>query len=196
MLLELNRLRNETEAAITEKRALGEGATATEWRKVELFIFAMIYELRMWLSLKEHNAGLAWSCFVTAQDNAVCAARVLADYAPLVRLTAHLDDVEQVVFPKQHFVSPSITVNRDDFECSICGKRGGCSHQPGFLYDGLIVGRIVHNIKSAREVSLVTNPASKRYRLVAFGHIDSLTGEKIQEVSSMAKRVSRKRRRS
>jgi hypothetical protein len=177
-IAELEHTLNECRRAVIAMRAAHHSDRATGWRKAEEFLVALRDEMQMWLHLDERRYHAAWDSLVEAQEAAHRAARWLPDFEPAQRLEEHLAEVERIVFPKQHYFSPSMIVDESSVECSICHTRGGeCDHIAGDIYDGEAAHRIIHNIVAAREVSMVESPASKRARAISFSGMDPLTGE-------------------
>jgi hypothetical protein len=178
---DLKRLLAELETAIAISAAL-DGTTATEWRKIAVFLEAQRDLLSMWLRLAAGDVHAAWSSFVSADSAASKALELLPDFAPARHLHETMVSVERCVFPEQKYISPSIVTDASSSECSICGVRGRCDHEPGHIYDGTMAYRIIHHIAKVREVSLVENPASKTRRIYAYGGVDTLTFEPIREI--------------
>lgn len=176
---ETQRLLDELEVAVEITASRGDGERATEWRKVSFFLEAQVDLLQVWLHLKEDDPHAAWESFVAADSAAQKACEVLPDFEPAFLLYNRIKAVEACVFPSQTFVSPSIVTNVAENECSICGTRGGCQHEPGQIYDGTLAHCIIHHIESVREVSVVTHPASKTRRVLTLGNMDALTLERL-----------------
>ena len=85
---------------------------------LELFIGALIGELRMWIALKEDDPNKAWDYLVGAQllvRNAAQAHRTAEERAESYANKLHL--LEKLLFPPQIFFSPGFIQKEE--ECSI-----------------------------------------------------------------------------
>jgi hypothetical protein len=169
---------SECERAVAATKKAGKGRLASEWRKVTEFVRAQSHEVRMWLFLNDGEMHSAWEELMEAQGASHWAARWLPDFEPAQHLEGRLEEIERVIFPKQHYFSPSLIIDQSDVECTICHDRGGaCEHIAGDIYDGEVAGNVIHNITGVREISIVDDPANKRARALYYEGIDLLTGE-------------------
>lgn len=131
----------------------------------EEMITSLFSELRMWIALKDDNADSAWNYLVSAQYAARVAMQAHSVASHLNGYVNHLYVLEQVLFPPLAFFSPEMVIEQS--KCSICGQEyGECEHIVGKAYMGEICTRIIEQIKEIKEVSLVTEPANKRARIV------------------------------
>jgi len=132
---------------------------------LELFIGALISELRMWMALKEDDPNKAWDYLADAQllvRNAAQAHRTAEERAEGYANKLYL--LEKLLFPPQIFLSPGFIHTKE--ECSICGKEyGECEHIKGKAYMGKICHTIMKDIE-IKEVSFVNEPAGKYRRVL------------------------------
>jgi hypothetical protein len=127
---------------------------------------SMLAELNMWLLLKEEKPEEAWDQLVLAQNGAIDATRAHAGFAHLTHQNAKLEEVEQLVFPPQVFISSGLIAANQ--ECSICGSEyGECDHLLGKPYMGKFCYIIARNL-SFDHVAIVDAPADKRCRVRSF----------------------------
>jgi len=167
---------SECEKAVRGCQTSGRDEEACEWYAIKTYISGLLEEMRMWISVGA-SPHKAWSSLISAQSDAFNASRWLPDFLPAQHLRSHLDDIERIAFPKQYYFSMGAIIDEATAECSICHALGDdCHHIAGKLYNGERANRIIHDIVSVREVSLVDIPANKRCRAYAFGSVDSLTG--------------------
>lgn len=131
---------------------------------LEYALDAQLYELKMWLALKDNAAGSAWSYLVDAQSAtrwAICA------HEAAEKLSINQDRlllIEKLVFPPQLFLSVGIVVK--EAICTICGSiYGECDHIVGRPYKGQMCSKRITK-SEAREVSLVDEPANKHCRIL------------------------------
>jgi hypothetical protein len=131
----------------------------------EEMIVALISELKMWIALKDDNADAAWNHLVSAQYAARTAMQVHSVANHLDGYVNHLHVLEHVLFPPQGFLSPGMIIERST--CSICGRDyEECDHIVGEAYMGEVCVRIIEEVKELTEVSLVTEAANKRARII------------------------------
>ena len=131
----------------------------------EEMIDALLNELRMWIALKEEDADAAWNYLVSAQYAARTAMQAHSVANHLNGYVQHLSMLEQVLFPPLGFFSPAVIIEQS--KCSICGQEyGECEHIVGKAYMGEICLRIIEKIKEIKEISLVSDPANKRARII------------------------------
>ena len=77
-----------------------------------------------------------------------------------------LEQIEQVFFPRQVFVSAGLMIGYQ--ECSICEEEyGHCGHIAGRPYWGQLCYIIARDFEGDH-VAIVENPADKRCRVVGF----------------------------
>jgi hypothetical protein len=187
-----DRLINDLAAAIDAAVATDSGDLANEWKKAQIFVRSLLAELRMWIAIKDDDAGLAWRCFCDAEDYARMSARWLPDFMPAQEQPQRLRDVERVCFPRQpFFLSTATIVAEDDMFCTICDQvYAECEHIVGNLYCGRIASRRITHMKSISEISFVDEPADKRCRVFRGpdGH-DPLTGEPAQQGNALKQNV-------
>ena len=61
-------------------------------------------------------------------------------------------------------------------KCSICGHDyGECDHIVGKAYMGEMCVRIIEEVKELKEISLVTEPANKRARIISITDEDGIS---------------------
>jgi hypothetical protein len=127
---------------------------------------ALIYELQMWIALKDDDPEAAWDLLVDAQMAIITAmqAHTIADH--LEGYAVHLSALEEHMFPNHGFSSIGAIVWKS--ECSICGQEyGECDHLKGKPYMGKIcLERVIE--AELEEVSIVTNPGNKHCRIISF----------------------------
>jgi hypothetical protein len=134
---------------------------------------ALIYELNMWISIKEEKYAEAWDFLVNAQRaaiDAMCAHRV-ADH--LDGYIAHLSALEKHIFPYHGFVSIGTIVQKS--ECSICNQEHGmCDHLVGKPYMGKMCYEVISEC-TLEEISFVKSPGNKHCRVMGYTDDDGLT---------------------
>jgi hypothetical protein len=131
---------------------------------LEYSLDAQLNELKMWLALKDNQAGVAWGHLVDAQSATHWA--VLAHKASenLLVNQERLLLVEKLVFPPQVFFSTEMIVR--EALCSICGSiYGECDHIVGRPYKGQLCFRRLTKC-DVQEVSFVDEPANKHCRIL------------------------------
>jgi hypothetical protein len=138
---------------------------------------ALHSEITMWMLLKDGKPDEAWTELISAQMNAVGAARAHNAFANLTARAEHLETIESTVFPPQVFVSAGLIVRRQ--ECSICGSEyGDCTHVAGRPYWGRFCAIIARDLE-ANHTAIVKTPADKRCRVTHFenedGNINRMT---------------------
>jgi hypothetical protein len=139
----------------------------------EEMIIALISELRMWITLKDDDADAAWNHLVSAQYAAKTAMQAHSVANHLEGYVNHLYLLEHVLFPPLGFFSPGLIIEQS--KCSICGQDyGECDHIVGKAYMGEMCVRIIEEVKELKEVSLVTEPANKRARIVRITDDDGI----------------------
>jgi hypothetical protein len=132
----------------------------------ECVITAVRDEICMWLYLKNGEPEKAWDRLVGAQSAIAAAARSDRGFAHLSRKAAHLEAIEQTIFPPQVFVSSGFIVERQT--CSICGEEyGECDHLAGLPYMGEFCGIVASGL-TVDHSAVVKNPADKRCRITSF----------------------------
>jgi hypothetical protein len=88
---------------------------------------ALEAELSMWILLKEETPNKAWDELIRAQMSTANAARAHRGFSHLKGHGHRLQQIEELVFPPQVFVSAGLVVGYQ--ECSICGgEYGNCEH--------------------------------------------------------------------
>ena len=145
--------------------------SANAMLSIEEACIALSSEIRMYLALKKDEAARAWDHLIDAQRHMQCAITAhdigdayFEDYYKLYLL-------EQLLFPKQLFVSPGMILEKA--ECSICGSDyDECEHVQGLPYMGDICVRIISSIRECTEVSFVEEPADKRCRILSVSNGD------------------------
>jgi len=133
---------------------------------VENITEAIINELKMWIALKEDRVDEAWDYLVDAQSaiRTASQAHVIALKLNGEKYANKLHLIEKLIFPPQIFFSPALVV--EEARCSICDKDyEECEHIVGKAYLGKICYRIITKMRQ-EEVSVVTNPANKRARVL------------------------------
>jgi len=151
----------------------GDEDSANAMLSFEEMIVALISELKMWIALKGDDADAAWNHLVSAQYAARIAMQVHSVADHLDGYVDHLHILEHVLFPPQAFLSPGMIIERS--KCSICGRDyEECDHVVGKAYMGEICVRIIEEVKELTEVSLVTEPANKRARIIRISDEDGI----------------------
>lgn len=131
---------------------------------LEYALDAQLYELKMWLALKDNAAGSAWSYLVDAQSATRWAIRAHEAAEKLSLNQDRLLLIEKLIFPSQLFLSVGIVVK--EAICTICGSiYGECDHIVGRPYKGQMCSKRITK-SEAREVSLVDEPANKHCRIL------------------------------
>lgn len=131
---------------------------------LEYALDAQLYELKMWLALKDNATGSAWSYLVDAQSATRWAIRAHEAAEKLSINQNRLLLIEKLVFPPQLFLSVGIVVK--EAICTICGSiYGDCDHIVGRPYNGQMCSKRITK-SEAREVSLVDEPANKHCRIL------------------------------
>jgi hypothetical protein len=161
-------------ARIAVLKATVRGDEANACLAVECLARALAAELRMWLALKNERPAAAWEELVTAQYAAASAVRAHPIGANAIRRQPFYDALEQIIFGPQMFLSTGYVAEEE--ECSICNcSYDNCPHILGRAYDGTFCSVIVRKARP-REVSIVSEPADKRCRVMSFGD-----GEKMRD---------------
>jgi hypothetical protein len=127
---------------------------------------ALIFEIDMWVLLKESRPDEAWDALVDAEYSLLSAMRAHEGFAHLKGNLDRLHAIERLIFPPQVFLSSGMIVSSQI--CSICGAEyEDCEHVKGRPYMGQLCG--VTLIPSAIDhVSIVDNPANKKCRITKF----------------------------
>lgn len=129
----------------------------------EMFLHSLINELDMWIALKEDRPDEAWNSLVEAQSRVEILLGFNVDINNLKSQAIRLFHLEKLLFPPQLFMSSGTVETAGT--CSICSSTyGECGHIKGRAYMGELCVRIVDEILSVTEVSIVKNPADKRCR--------------------------------
>ena len=127
---------------------------------------ALIAELKMWILLKQEEPEAAWNQLVSAQNASLAAARAHDSFSRLALHYQRLEEIEQLVFPPQVFLSVGLIAKRQ--ECSVCKcEYEDCEHLACKPYMGQFCSIRVHEIES-QEASIVEYPADKRCRIIDF----------------------------
>jgi hypothetical protein len=121
-------------------------------------------EIKMWIALKEERPDAAWDNLISAQTAASDAARAHHRFSHLTLHTERLENIENLVFPPQVFVSAGLIVRYQ--ECSICGTEyGECDHLIGKPYWGKLCSVVVRDFEP-NHLAIVEEPADKRCRVM------------------------------
>ena len=140
----------------------------------EEMIIALLSELKMWIALKDNDADSAWNYLISAQYAARTAMQAHSVAKHLAGYIDHLHNLEYVLFPPQGFFSPGMIIAKS--KCSICGQDyGECDHIVGKAYMGEMCVRIIEEVKELKEISLVTDPANKRARILSITDEDGIS---------------------
>ena len=132
----------------------------------ECDISSLIAELEMWILLKQENPDAAWDKLILAQMAVHAAIRAHAGFGDLIQRHKRLEEIEELIFPPQVFMSPGMLVK--SLKCSICGKEyEDCEHLVGKPYMGEFCQTISQGVE-IDHVSIVDCPADKRCRITAF----------------------------
>ena len=130
----------------------------------EMLLTSIASELSMWIALKDDDPDSAWDSLVRAESTlqgAVAAHTSVAQYAAY---SEHFRELEEVLFPRQLFMSPGMIIERTD--CSICrADYEDCEHIAGRAYMGEFCARILYP-DSLEELSIVEVPRDKRARVM------------------------------
>lgn len=127
---------------------------------------ALVAEIKMWLLLKEGDPDGAWDQLVNAQTAAIAAMHAHDGFGHLEYHNERYRAIEQLVFPKQIFVSSGMIVRSQ--ECSICGKEyEDCDHLIRRPYMGKFCCIIARDLEFDH-VAIVDEPADKRCRMQHF----------------------------
>ena len=123
-------------------------------------------EIQMWLHLKEGASEKAWEALVDAQVLVRAAMRAHRGFWHMTVYSERLDDLEQLVFPPQVFMSSGLIV-RDQL-CSICGRDyEDCEHLAGMAYMGSFCGIRAGGLE-VDHVAIVDAPSDKSCRVTSF----------------------------
>lgn len=134
---------------------------------------ALIYELSMWIALKDDDPAAGWDFLVDAQMATIAAMQAHAVAHHLDGYATHLSALEKHMFPNHGFCSIGAIVRKS--ECSICGQEyGECNHLKGKPYMGKICNERVTECE-LEEVSIVTNPGLKYCRIFSFTDDEGIT---------------------
>lgn len=130
----------------------------------ECAVSGLIAELEMWILLKQEAPDKAWSKLVTAQMSYCSAAHADVGFNHVLQHLQRLEEIEELVFPPQVFMSSGMTVKR--LTCSICGEEyEDCEHLAGKPYMGEFCGTIAQDVK-IEHVAFVESPADKHCRVI------------------------------
>src|SRR5712692_4165283 len=163
-------------ASILKQKAIGQADedSANAMLSFEEMIIALISELKMWIALKDDDPDAAWNHLISAQYAARTAIQAHSVANHLEGYINHLHILEDVLFPPQGFFSPGMIIEKS--KCSICGREyGECDHIVGKPYMGEMCIRIIEEVKELQEISLVTEPANKRARIISITDEDGIS---------------------
>jgi len=138
---------------------------ANAFLSLEIICKAIISELNMWVALKTERPDSTWEYLISAQ-NAVHTAVIIHEIAQqFAEHEERLSTIENIIFPHQSFVSTGGTVRKS--VCSVCGQDyEDCDHTKGKAYMGRVCVREITET-DLTEISLVSNPADKRCRIMS-----------------------------
>lgn len=151
----------------------------------ECLLDALIYELTMWLQLKNDDPNSAWASLVNAQQMIMSSAHASnlegVDHGKYLN---KLEIIEKVAFPPQTFMSTGMVI--EETKCSICDEDyENCDHIMGKAYMGKFCSQVVTKIKEMKEISIVNEPFDKRCRVTRMKEgdhwIDTMTGRIVKE---------------
>lgn len=126
----------------------------------------LIAEIKMWLLLKEGDPDQAWDQLIIAQMMASAAMRAHEGFRHLESHNERFRAIEQLVFPKQIFVSSGMIVRSQ--LCSICDEEyEDCDHLIGRPYMGEFCYIFARDLEFDH-VAIVDEPADKRCRMQHF----------------------------
>lgn len=132
----------------------------------ECDISSLIAELEMWILLKQENPDAAWDKLITAQMAVHAAVRAHVGFGDLIKRHKRLEEIEELIFPLQVFISPGMLVK--SLKCSICGEEyEDCEHLVGKPYMGEFCQTISRGVE-IDHLSFVDCPADKRCRIDTF----------------------------
>ena len=164
-----NRLEEKLAETGAEKRkavAAGDEDYANTLLGCECLAAAMISEIKMWLLVKNEEPDNAWDELINAQGYLADAIRAHEGFAHYKTHLRRLYAIEHIVFPPQVFFSSGMIVKSQ--LCSVCGKEyEDCTHIKNRPYMGQLC-RVTLIPAKVDHVSIVTNPANKRCRVVSF----------------------------
>lgn len=164
-LEELEKIKKESLNLKNEAIAIEDEDSANAMLSSEQIINSIMNELKMWIAFKDDNPNAAWDHLISAEMSAINAIRAHPIAAHWEKNAARLNDLERLLFPPMMFFSPGMIIKYS--ECSICGKEyGECNHVRGRAYMGRFCSRILKDFE-VKEVSLVSEPASKHHRITA-----------------------------
>ena len=132
----------------------------------ECVAYSLLGSLSMWIKLKEQRPDEAWDHLISAQSAAIYAAKADRHFSHLEKRVKDLENIEELIFPPQVFVSAGLIVRRQ--ECSICQcEYGECNHLAGRPYWGEFCSIVAKDFEG-NHVALVKAPADKRCRIMQF----------------------------
>jgi len=139
---------------------------------------AVLSEIRMWILLKFDKPNEAWDQYVAAQMALMDACRAHEGFQHGGEISLRLTTIEQLIFPKQSFVSAGFTAKQQI--CSICNlKYSTCIHLRHKAYWGELCD-ILHYGITGDHLALVDFPADRRCRIVSIN-----TAEGVQDKLSL-----------
>ncbi|PAM95128.1 hypothetical protein B4N84_07535 [Flavobacterium sp. IR1] len=138
---------------------------ANGFASFELVIDSMIFEYKMWISLKNGLFNEAWDFLIDAQDSAIRSMQAHEINGHLEKYNNRLLLIEKLIFPPQLFFSDRTIISKSS--CTICGKdMQECEHIKGRFYMGEQCCERVEKIESINGIDIVKEPANKKCRAI------------------------------
>lgn len=161
----LEALKAKASALKAEMVVVRDEDSSNQLLSLEEMLQALIYELKMWVALKDDDPHTAWTGLIEAQGAARTAMQAHEIASHLDTYIERLRVLEHLLFPPQMFVSAGMIIRRST--CSICGREyGECDHAKGKAYMGQMCARIIEEFEKL-ETSIVSDPANKHCRMIA-----------------------------
>jgi hypothetical protein len=137
---------------------VGEKPKTIKINSIFLHIFDMAASLNYFLPYQEKK-----NKYKEERDRQILPHAVASHLEEYIK---RLYDLERLLFPQPVFLSSGFVVRES--ECSICGAEyGECNHIKGLPYMGKLCARIVKEA-DLQEVSVVSDPADKRCRVLHY----------------------------
>ena len=169
-LEELEKIKKEAINLKNKAIAIEDEDSANAMLSSEEIINSIMSELKMWIAFKDDNPNVAWDYLIESEMSTLNAIRAHSIAAHWEENAARLNNLECLLIPPMTFFSPGMIIKYS--ECSICGKEyGECNHVRGRAYMGRFCYRILKDVE-VEEVSFVSDPVSKRHRVIAIADDD------------------------
>jgi hypothetical protein len=129
---------------------------------MECGLNAMISFLTMWIELKRGSHQSAWSKLIDAQEYLSIALRASEGGTGVEEFLAHLQQVEQVIFPEFPLYNSVGQLIRGG-KCTICENPfNTCEHVEGRVYWGTLCVRASPEVVKVDHVAIVDEPRDRR----------------------------------